>query len=60
MKRRYPQQLFAKEFLIELRGMFLFLMMRIKGDDTIQMQSIEGPNEKVEISADLNMSTWEA
>ena len=60
MKRRYPQQLFAKEFLIELRRMFLFLMMRIKGDDTIQMQSIVDPNEKVEVSADPNMSTWEA
>ena len=34
-------------------------MMRLNGDDTIPMQSIEGPNEKVEISADLNMSTWE-
>ena len=35
-------------------------MMRITDDDTIQMQSIVGPNEKVEVSADLNMSTWEA
>ena len=57
MKRKYPQELFAKEFLLEL---MMFLMMRSNGDDRIQMQSIVGPNEKVEVSADLNMSTWEA
>ena len=57
MKRKYPQELFAKEFLLEL---MMFLMMRSNGDDRIQMQSIVGRNEKVEVSADLNMSTWEA